>query len=101
MKPPLESSRQGQSRSAWYIFVNLFLTSQPLKQVKTWPQQKYTRQIWIRLVECSSSEISCPSEVPRFVSKLIFSSGGQADPRELDNTVLARTSDNCDWSFFF
>ena len=48
------------------------LTSYFLKQVKTWPKQKYTRQIWIRLVEYSPAEVSDPSEGPRFVRKLIF-----------------------------
>ena len=43
-----------------------FLTSETL------PQQKQTRQIWIRLVEYSSAEVSDPSEVPRFVGKLFF-----------------------------
>ena len=34
--------------------------------------QKYTRKIWIRLVEYSSSKVSDPSGVPRIVGKLIF-----------------------------
>ena len=54
------------------FFSDHFLTSIFFKQVKAWPQQKYTQQIWIRLVEYSSSEVSGPSEVPRFVFKLIF-----------------------------
>ena len=33
---------------------------------------KGTRQIWIRLVEYCSSEVSDPSEVPWIVGKLIF-----------------------------
>ena len=33
---------------------------------------KYSRKIWIRLVEYSSSEVSDPSEVPRFVGKSFF-----------------------------
>ena len=48
------------------------------------PKQKQTRQIWIRLVEYSSSKVSDPSEaevcvcvtglqrLPRIVGKLIF-----------------------------
>ena len=43
-----------------------------IKQVKAWPQQKCTQQIWIRLTEYSSSKVSGPSEVPRFVFKLFF-----------------------------
>ena len=50
-RPPLESSRRGESRSAVHIFSDHFLTSYFLKQVKAWPQQKYAQQIWIRLVE--------------------------------------------------
>ena len=42
-----------------------------LKQVKMWSQQKGTRQIWIRLVKYSASELSDPSEVHRMVGKLI------------------------------
>ena len=62
--------------------------------MKTCPQQKYARQIWVCLVKYSSSEVSDSSEV-----------GSQADPRELDNIVLARTSDglvqNIVFSFIF
>ena len=36
------------------------------------PEQKYTQQIQICLVEYWSAEVSDPSEVPRFVGKLIF-----------------------------
>ena len=56
---------------------------------------KYTREIWIRLVDHSSSEVSGPSEVSQFVGKLIFliSYGSQADLRALDNIVLTYTSD--------
>ena len=36
------------------------------------PEQKQTTQIWIRLVEYSSAEVSDPSEVPRFVRELMF-----------------------------
>ena len=43
-----------------------------LKQVKTRPEQKLTRQIWIRLVEYSSAEVSDLSEGPRIDVKLIF-----------------------------
>ena len=68
----MKSSRRGEFRSSRYIFCGQFLTSYFLKQVKVWPQQKYTQQIWIRLVEYSSSKVSGPSEVPRFVFKLIF-----------------------------
>ena len=32
-------------------FSLIILTSYLFKQVKAWPQQKYTQQIWIRLVE--------------------------------------------------
>ena len=49
------------------------LASYFFEQVKTWPEQKWTRQIWIRLVEYSSAKFSDPSEVPRFVRELIFS----------------------------
>ena len=72
-RPRMKSSRREESRSTGYIFLWSFLTSYFLKQVKTWCQQKYTQQIWIRLVEYSSSKVSGPSKVPRFVSKLIFS----------------------------
>ena len=34
--------------------------------------EKYTQQIWIRLVKYSSSKVSGPSEVPQFVGKLTF-----------------------------
>ena len=36
------------------------------------PEQKYTWQIQIRLVEYSSAEVSDPSYVPWFVVNLIF-----------------------------
>ena len=71
-RPRMKSSRRGESRSAGYIFSDHFLTSYFFKQVKAWPQQKYNQQICIRLAEYSSSEVSGPSEVPRFVFKLIF-----------------------------
>ena len=52
------------------------------------PKQKYTRKIWIRLVEYSS-----------------FETGSQADLRVLDNIMLTHTSDslvkNTDSSSFF
>ena len=35
-------------------------------------KQKWTHQIWIRLVEYNSSKVSDPSEVPRINGKLIF-----------------------------
>ena len=38
---------------------------------KILPRQKRTRQIWIRLIEYSSAEVSGPSEVPRIDGKLI------------------------------
>ena len=72
LRPPLKSSRRGESRSTEYIFLWSFLTSYFLKQVKIWSQQKYTQQNQIRLVKYSSSEVSGPSEVPRFVGKFIF-----------------------------
>ena len=70
-----------------------------LKQVKAWPQQKYTQQIWIHLVEYSSFKVSGPSEVPRFVLKLIFYlvkevKLARVSLIELDDIVLVRTSDN-------
>ena len=37
------------------------------------PKQKYTWQIWIRVVKYSSAEASDPSEVPRINGELIFS----------------------------
>ena len=40
------------------FFDGHFLASYFLKQAKTWPQQKYTRQIWIRLVKYSCTEVS-------------------------------------------
>ena len=43
-----------------------------LNKWKDGPNKKGTRQIWIRLVEYSSFEVSGPSEVPRFVGKLMF-----------------------------
>ena len=36
-------------------------------------KQKYTQQIWIRLVKYSCAEVSGSSEVPQFVGNLIFS----------------------------
>ena len=47
------------------LLCDYFLTSYFLKHVKTWPEQKCTRQIWIRLVEYSSSEVSDPSDRAR------------------------------------
>ena len=35
-------------------------------------KQKCIRQIWIRLVEYSSAEVSDPPDVPQFDGKLIF-----------------------------
>ena len=55
-----------------HFSVIIFLTSHFFKQVKIWSQQKWAQQILIRLVECSSAEVSDASEVPRFVGKLIF-----------------------------
>ena len=75
LRPPLESSRQGESKSSWYIFVckHYFW---PLFKItfQIMPKQKYTRQIQIFLVDYSSSEISDPSEVPRINDKFIFTS---------------------------
>ena len=55
-----------------------------------------TIQIQIRLVKYPSSKVSDPSEVPRIAAKLIFSIFQEIklNLRELDNIVLARTSDN-------
>ena len=50
---------------------NHFLAFYFKKQANTWPRQKYTRQIWIRLVELFCVEVLGPSEVPRFGDKLI------------------------------
>ena len=58
-------------------------------------EQKLAQQNQIRLVEYSCTEVSDPSEVPRFVRELIFLSfsGSQACVRTLDNIVLICTSD--------
>ena len=54
------------------FFCDHFFASYFLNQVKIWPQQKYTGQNQIRLVEYSSAEVSDPSEVPRIKGKLMF-----------------------------
>ena len=60
------------------------------------PKQKMTTQIQMRLVEYPSSKVSDPSEVPRILTKLIFPIFQEVklNLRELDNIVLARTSNN-------
>ena len=57
----------------YWVFFSYHFWPHFLKQVKAWPQQKYNQQIWIRFIEYSSSKVSDPSEVPRFVFKLFFS----------------------------
>ena len=52
------------------FFCDHFSTSYFFKQVKIWPQQKWTRQIWIRLF------------------------GSQTNLRALANIMLTRTSNN-------
>ena len=69
---PLENSRQREFRSSGFHFLWSFFDLFFLKQVKTWPEQKYTRQILIRLVVYSSAEVSDRSEVPRINGKLFF-----------------------------
>ena len=54
------------------FFCDHILASYFLKHAKAWPEQKCTQQIWICLVKYSSSEVSDPSEVLRFVGKLFF-----------------------------
>ena len=71
------------------IFHLLFFT-----HVETWPQ-KYTRKIWISLVEYSSAEVSDPSEVPRIDDNIfLVSQGSQDDLRALDGIGLLYTSDS-------
>ena len=71
-RPPLERSWRGESRSACYIFVKL--SFEPFFKItfQTMPEQKCTKQNQIRLVGYSCSEVSDPSDVPRFVGELIF-----------------------------
>ena len=73
-RPPMESSRQGESKYFVYIFVWSFFNSYFLS-IRKGSQQKYTRQIWIHPVKYSSAEVSDPYEVPRFVRELIFNVG--------------------------
>ena len=72
LRPPLESSRRGESKFAW---------SSPVKAIfdiffkitfQIISEHDWTKQNRIRLVEYSCSEVSGPSEVPRFVRELIF-----------------------------
>ena len=57
-------------------------------------EHRRTKQIWSRLVEYSSAEVSDPSEVPRINGKLIFKLVKEVklSLRALDNIVLVRTS---------
>ena len=71
-RPPFENSQQGELDLPGIFFRDHFLTSSLLKQLKTWPQQKYTQQIWIRVAGYSSAEVWDSSEKPRIVGKLIF-----------------------------
>ena len=71
-RPPLESSRRGKSKPVLSIFVKFIFDLFFQNNFPTSVQRKKSKQIWIRLVEYSSSEVSGPSEVPRFVGKLIF-----------------------------
>ena len=71
-RPPLKSSRQGKLRSAVTSFVKPIFGVLFLKHVKTGSQQKWSRQIWIRLVEHFRSKVSNPFEVPRINCKMTF-----------------------------
>ena len=68
----MKSSRQGESKSARYIIVKIIFDLLIFETSKNMRPQKHTRQIWIRLVEYSSSEVSDPSEMPRIDDKLVF-----------------------------
>ena len=71
LRPPLESSRQGESKSAVYIFVRpmfgLFLITFRLTS-----EQKHTRKIWIFRIDYSCAEVSDPSEVPRVIYQTTY-----------------------------
>ncbi len=53
--------------------LSLFLASYLRKIEEKCPNYIGSPHRWIRLVERSSTEVSGPSEVPRFVGKLFFS----------------------------
>ena len=50
-RPPLKSSQQGEFRSAWYIFVKFIFDLLIVETNENMAPTRYTRQIWIRLVE--------------------------------------------------
>ena len=69
---PLESSWRGESKSALSIFVKIIFDLFSQNNFPNNVRTQWTKQSQIRLVEPSYAEVSDPSEVPRFVRKLIF-----------------------------
>ena len=69
------------------------------------PKQKWPGQIQIGLVKYPSSKVSDPSEVPRFVGKLVFDLVKEVKlvcvSSILIHIVLARASDNLVIGRFF
>ena len=60
------------SNLIWLFLKNLFLTSFFIITFQIMPKQKYTTQNWIHLIKYSCSEVSDPSEAPRFKRESIF-----------------------------
>ena len=96
-RPHTEISWRWESGFTWSIFVRSILTSFFKTPFQIPSEQKWTKQNRILLVKSSSTEVSCRSEVPRFVGEWlnIFwkPTGSQAGVRVLNNhvnQVLAR-----------